>query len=438
MTFNFDDLFKQFESKINGLLEVIENCETNIKKNCDYLKAEIEISVDSVMDQILKLRENLFIKIDLYEQECLKKLKERENEKQRIKSSIEALKENLDQVDSENIESLENSFKKEELRANLYLRSYFKLNYRDSDDLISLPNDLIGEIFYTDSNFNEVKYIIDIERLKKLTTYHETNCIINFDLEGDMEIHSRKIVSLPNRQLLISITTIDSIEYMQMDTQIKILTEDGVLLNEKFILDFGLLDCHLLSDDLLVCLLEDKVNYAYSISTYSLDITLIDTEILTFEVQSISIYNNDIYVLSADSPLITVFDRQLRIKCSFGHVIDSNDVDFMIDSYSIFVHNEFLYSKCITSPQIDTYDLKTLKKLNVTQLNIDQFGGDVIRYIDAFERIIVYNDTTKIIKIFDKDGKLLYEREINSKGIFCITQSGRIVFYDKLCTLHIY
>jgi len=111
-----------------------------------------------------------------------------------------------------------------------------------------------------------------------------------------------------------------------------------------------------------------------------------------------------------------------------------------LNAYSIYIHNHVLFSETLTAQsEIQAIDLKTRRTLKTICLeNVSKHEGDVVKYVDALGRTLIYNETNKEMRIFDCEGKQILKTNIKSNGVFCVSPDGKIVFLHELCILHIY
>ena len=136
-----------------------------------------------------------------------------------------------------------------------------------------------------------------------------------------------------------------------------------------------------------------------------------------------------IYILSEEAPFIRVFDWNLKEKNSFGQDLDSQKPYFMQKVIQIFIHNEKMYIRETDKNFIKLFNLKNGYLLNSINLNL----LDCLLHIDSFGRIIVINQDSKILYIFDESSKILYEYDltfIQTINSFCISYNGHLLIND--------
>lgn len=363
-------------------------------------------------------------------------------EKQTLINQINETKEKLNFLHAQNdISQIQSELDNELTSANLYLNTCFRLSYKQND--LNLFNTIIGELMFTDSNYNVAEYIIDIDRLKKHNEPVEISVSKPKFHIPIADLDNTLILSLPKNEFLISSTNIEH-EFTGAygETEIRIIEEHGQTRVKKLINDFSTEYAALLSDEFIVFALKEIQNGSDDdddddndprdvLRLYDLSLTIITKTKLKSSVFSLSTYKDHIFVLFDELCAINVYDSSL--KCVY-YIDNYRQPD--CDCYNIFIHNNLLYSDC-SRAGIEVYDLN-LKQIT-RRIDYERHDYDTVTFIDSLGRIIVSNQAEKYIKIFNSNGQLLFEYKIDKKCSFCITKNGHLAFFDdKLDKLLVY
>ena len=78
------------EHVIKDLTDSYDTAQSKVKSHCEFMKSEIEISVESTIDELNQLKLKMFDEIDIYEQSRLENIEKDSVEKRNFKEHLDA------------------------------------------------------------------------------------------------------------------------------------------------------------------------------------------------------------------------------------------------------------------------------------------------------------------------------------------------------------
>jgi hypothetical protein len=167
----------------------------------------------------------------------------------------------------------------------------------------------------------------------------------------------------------------------------------------------------------------------YSIKLFDLNLNL--SNLISIDYKPVLVYRTfcQIYIVTNKAPFIHVFDLSLEEKNSFGQDLDSSEPFYMPNVTQIYVRNEKLYVRDYENIFIKVLDLNKGNLIKIININL----LDCLLHIDSIGRIIVINQDSKILYIFDESSKILFEYDltfIQNITSFCITDNGHLLIND--------
>lgn len=433
-------------SQINQISDSLEEHDQKTLNNCEFIKAEIEIAAESLIEEIRNLKDALIVKLENNHQNYIAKFED--TEKKRINSYLSETRSKLDVIEkslneSSTLSEASQQLNWEEKKARTELNAIESLVSKEtrlnfiSNNFESLNTDIIGKFDYVLQKSNKVlDFLIDIDRLESVLEPIAVNCNLDFDLNSVVE--NRTITYLPNDNLLITVSTINVSDVEDTPTQCKIVNEFGEIQFELFMEHEDVRLVQPVNEELVVIV--TQLMSDFYISLYDLELTFQKNIQVDYSIQSIAVFEEQIYVLSEDEPVIFIYDKNLEFVSKIGHHMELNLEDSFLNAYSIYIQNNILFSETLTAQsEIRAIDLKTHRTLkNITLEKVNKHDGDVVKYVDALGRALTYNEANKVLRMFDTEGKQIISKNIESNGVFCLSRDGKIVFLNELCTLHIY
>ena len=207
----------------------------------------------------------------------------------------------------------------------------------------------------------------------------------------------------------------------------KLMDNNGQLLKEKNNYN----NCELVTMNTCnkYVVLAIRCNSIFQLHLNELLVNNIKTISLNYEPILIHCTECFIYVLSNKAPFIHVHDWSLVEYKTFGQDLDSSSTYFMSIVTQIFVRNEKLYARDQKNAYIKVFELHTGILLKIIDINL----LDCLLHIDSIERIIVINQDSKILYIFDELANILFEYDltfIHTISSFCVTYNGHLLLND--------
>ena len=169
----------------------------------------------------------------------------------------------------------------------------------------------------------------------------------------------------------------------------------------------------------------------YALKLFDLNLCLSNSKSLDYK--PVIVYQTfcQIYIVTNKAPLIHVLDWNLEETSKFGQDIDSTEPFYMPNVSQVFVRNEILYVRDIENIFIKVLDLNKGNLIKLININLI----DCLLHIDSIGRIIVINQDSKILYIFDESSKIQFEFDltfIQTISSFCITDNGHLLINDSL------
>lgn len=416
-------LIKKLEFKLRNLFDSLVNAEDSLESNCNYIKEEIEVAVDSAIEHIFKLRNKIFDKVDEYKQECLKKLKERENEKNDRLKFIDATQQTLKNIHSltdKDIKSIEKSLIKEESLAHHYLDCYNKISIKKLEDFVS-NIESISEIAQFDYISNSC--ILNVERLiSNNYEYEKMRFSPNFgNIESD-DIH-RSITMISDNIYLVY----QYDKTLNDGTEVIICNNRSKTKSKIFIPYDHLTQIAVINPNFFVFGLQEFYDQKpiYKLLTYNAKLELQKALTPKFNFDSLTSYNSDIYCCSSKESLIAVYSQDLELK----YKIETID---LIESNRCFIYNGNLILLSGTS-NLAIYNLLSKKLIEEILLNqFDNKDNISIVYIDPFKRFLIYSDDFSEcdLSIFNAKGEQLFKESFKRVAVPGIAYDGRLILWD--------
>jgi hypothetical protein len=392
---------------------------------------------DSADNDLMVEKDRLLNHIDSYEHKCLNGLNSHPNQlvliKDLFKNCCEKLEfwENfvakMDLTDKErgDLYSSALAMKQMLLNSSKFFNSLLfsgQLLVYEADDNLEL-------------NVKKLKYIdftyIDILNVDRLDANYKTGKIVYKNLAFTPVYQTL-------RTMWMSLLRIDKIiiclhvfnENKKTDEiLIKFFDNNGQLINENL----DNMNCEVVSmvtsEKYIVFAFEYFNTGKFALKLYDLDLRLVNAVALSYTPVQIHQTYCYIYVLSSTAPFVHVHDWNLEEKYAFGQDRDSNKAFFMQNVTQIYVRNEKLYVRDGENVCLKVFELNNGSLIKVINVNL----VDCLLHIDSIGRIIVINQDSKILYIFDEFGKILFEYDltyIQTITSFCITNNGHLLIND--------
>ena len=168
----------------------------------------------------------------------------------------------------------------------------------------------------------------------------------------------------------------------------------------------------------------------YQLNLYNLDLHLQRSRLIAYK--PVLIYCTDcfIYVLSETLPFVHVHEWNLNEKKSFGQDLNEDKPFYIPNLSQIFIRDEHLYVTDHENIDIKVFDLNEgnlIKKIVINLL-------DCLLHIDSIGKIIVINQDSKLLCIFNELAQILFEYDltfIENITSFCITDNGYLLINDS-------
>ena len=452
-----DAKLKSIKNKIDKFFKYlsINSQENQIREHCNSLHRDIENCHSS--NECDDLKDQLLNEVHLYEAKCIENLKKHSLQKEYIIKCFESA--NIKLGESYNLlsnqESLNEQIVENLLNSSIILDNklqnsaiFFEsllftgkyLVYKDKIMEKKLKTDAYTSSYYV-SSFKELKYeeftYIDILNIDRLTENHSTSkSIIKYrDLclnKNNQTIKGIWLALFTNRRLVINFSIQNQITN-QYEMIFKLMNSNGELLKEKC----DCSNCELIimttsQTSVIVALRwtnDNETVVNYKLVSYDLDLNLRHSRFIDYKPMSIHCTDCFIYVLSDIEPFVHVHDWNLKVKFAFGQDTDANEPYFMPNLFQIYVREEQLYVRDQENVSIKVFDLSKGNLIKKIDINL----VDCLLHIDSIERIIVINQDSKILYIFDDLGKISFEFDltfIETITTFCIADNGHLLIND--------
>ena len=449
-----NELLERFETNILDSSTCIDEAEQRMKAQCDYVKDELEVSVESVIDELNKLKLSLFQEIDAYQEKCCKNIEDsRVEERKRFNETLLKCQKQLNEWKrmefTSKSEILLISKEAHNLTSELKnSRSEFE-KYFYGDKVISfkerakeLDTSILGKIFYKSYIDSGESYLVDIERLKSLKDCKKISYLTG-DSVKTLGVHLSILASLTENKIVVCTYEVRNVAFTVC---LRLYDINGTLLRNNY----ENVNMHLIS----MCAFEKHVSVilrdnlaAHSLKLYdATNLKLIKQIKLGFLpiASAIDGENSHIYIISLHDPFILMFN--MNLEPITPRIRKGDDAHYLPMLCTMYIRQKRLFIKSDHDSKIRVISLasglleKCFNFLDSANCFID---------IDMSLKIFVFNVNQNKLKVFDwqeQDGEaneensvtLVYEKnlignEIRNGRSLCITETGTLVINDQNC-----
>ncbi|CAF1067979.1 unnamed protein product [Brachionus calyciflorus] len=425
---------------LNKKIDLINNGYTlgrkKIENECEKIKSEINNAVQFLIDQIQKKRDIMITDVDLYKNEALMDHKERyhnekvEKMKKSINSAHKIIFENFDhlcnsnKLDSndeyrcliERISSLNTKINDSNNRLIPDLNSTVNILFSKSDQFIHIP--FIGDITY-----ESVSKIDMVAKISHLNNYNQQR-LINLDHLMDTFLLAKFIGLISKNKILI---LYEKVYGKVTSIFLKIGYLDGTLLYEQEVRNKGSLNNYCIYDNNILVHFR-KGHKDHIIHLYDTSLKLIQDHAIYFDIESLLMNDDSIFLISEKKPFVNEFDFKLNYKKSYGQKTKEQkafyvkDEIFAITDMKIFVKME--------------NEVRLLNRANgefLCKIDFDDLKISTIFLDFNKEKYLVFNGFDKL-SYYNHKGELIISSKLRIKEVFNqfqYSRSGHFAFINN-------
>ena len=178
---------------------------------------------------------------------------------------------------------------------------------------------------------------------------------------------------------------------------------------------------------------DSNANYGKMYSLKLFDLNLCLSKSVAINYKPVLVYQTycQLYLVTNEAPFIRVIDWNLVENSVFGQEIDSNGPFYLPNIAQVYVRSEKLYVRDHENMLIKVLDLKKGNLIKSIKINL----LDCLLHIDSIGRIIVINQDSKILYIFDESSRIQFEYDltfIQNITSFCVIDNGHLLINDAL------
>jgi hypothetical protein len=432
--------------------------EMQIQEHCEMLRNEIisDCQIDSPNSNI-EHKTKLLDEVSLYEKRCMENLRKPsssqknnvikffENSNSKLIKFIDLLKNNngLNDKIVENILNvtivLDNKLKNGAtfFKSLLFRGKFLIYKEKNGDKRLKIDADSLYVIAPTAKElmYDEFTYI-DILNIERLLQKDMNKCIISYSalcLNINNQIIKGIWLAIFSSERLVFCFSIYNEATLKHEIHLKLMNRNGELTKESFDKDS---DCELIlmttnqTSVIIALKYKNDDNVAYKLNIYNLDLNLKRSRLIAYKPLLIYCTDCFIYVLSETSPFIHCHEWNLNEKYSFGQDKNEDEPFYIPNLSQIFIRDEHLYVRDHENIDIKVFDLNEgyfIKKIEINLL-------DCLLHIDSIGNIIVINQDSKILCLFNELAQILFEYDltfIENITSFCITDNGYLLINDS-------
>ena len=289
------------------------------------------------------------------------------------------------------------------------------ISFSKGNEYVSIPS--IGDINY-DSVF-KIDMITKINnfnnsfqhRLFDLTSFLEKNAI-----QGHFSLISKNKIFLLYEKIYGKVKS----------TFMKVIYYDGSILKETEVKNVGSFISYFLTDKYILVLFQ-KCKSTCIIELYDLNLKLQRDQQINYDVSSVFMNDERIFLLRDHSPLVFEYDYELNFRNSFGQITKEKKPYYLKDEI-VAIANEKIYVKMDNELRIiscGTGDL--LSKISIIDLKTSRIYLDYNK-----EKFVTFNGFNKI-SYFNHLGELIVENKLRHHETFDefhFTKSGHFAFLN--------
>jgi hypothetical protein len=435
------EVLVKFESNIIDLSSSLDNAQQKVQAHCEYIKDEIEISFESVIDELNKLKQKMVHDIDEYQDKCVKNI---EDDSKTERKMFQELLVNCQQKLSDWKNTEEDALKitKESLELTNSLknaRNDFEKFYFDDQVMtykerkIELDPSTLGRLVYKNYETNNDQFLVDIDRLKLLQASKKINYSVE-DVEGTLNVH--RTITVPTSDNRFLICTYE-VRCAMFTVALRLVDGKGQFLKKN--LDNT--NCHLISvsayDKFTCVILRDNFG-AHSMKLYDTsNLRLIKELKLSYLPISCAIdtENEQIHVLSFQNPFFLMYTMDL--EAIVGRIQNDDHAVYMPVISSMIYRKGKLFIKNDHDSKLRVISLE----LGRLEYSVDlPKSSDCFIDVDFGHKVFAVNWRDKKLKVYDffsgdnddDDDKLVYERILVDENVaqnssICISDNGLVV-----------
>jgi hypothetical protein len=419
-----DKLLDDNELLIQNFFKDLNNHEKKIRTHCQYLRHEIGQEKTCLLQEV-----------ELYEQKCLNSLENKSIQKDHVLSlytnSVQKLSLWKDELNRPVIEDTCLKFIYESAKqlehVLLNSKSFFDSLLFLGQLLVYLPSPNGHVLKYNEFSYSD---ILNIERLNNsyqastIDYNHICRNLYNQAFEGIW-------LSLFTNDCLAICFQIYDVSLAQNRILMKLMDNNGQLLKENN--DYVNSEVVTMTtwNKYVVLAVRSNLTRKCQLNLNDFLVSNVKATMLDYEPMLIHCTECFIYVLSNKAPFVRVHDWNLEEKYAFGQDLDPFQGYYMPNVIQIYIRNEKLYVRDGENVFLKVFELNNGSLIKVINVNL----VDCLLHIDSIERIIVINQDSKILYIFDEFGKISFEYDltfIQTITSFCITYNGHLLINDAV------
>ena len=427
------DMEKEISEIDSNIKSFKENSNSLIKVKFQEIRDEIIARSEFLAKSLYDYTETVLNDIDLYETELMSKFENSDNFEQKLndlKSEVETKIDNNSLIDV--AKSLNNSVKTETdkiSKLNIFDEEMlqYEISNRDLDRELVCKFKLYDEIKFdkTDHKITKFKGIINYKSNDAQAVYDYKNFVSSLDNDKIVVGLNMKIKSTTKP------TSTNSTGYCYK-LKIIIFNYDGQIvselpMNNEVHEKFKQLEHFIAHRDYIYCVYVDS-NMQYCLKIFNSKFESIKDIKFNSIIKSITINGDSIYVLF-NILSVDLYDLNFVKLASFGQLIDESEPFYLESAKEIFIQNDKIYLRLNNDKSIKILERSSGILLKTIEIDLE----NSILQVNRLSKIVLANRITKKLSIFDENGKLVSENELNTIqniSAFLITSDNIFIFND--------
>jgi len=417
---NAERILEYVQTKLNDAKTDYECREQRLENYYELLKEEIDLTFESVIEDLSKSRQNAINAIDIYKnQDSVKLAKLKPNDD--IERNFHLISKLKAVLDSKEEVKFSHVFRQLNLILSNYYYNKVFLRWKIlNGKSIEVRNDVTGASLYdlivlnltkNDSIPNsllEYKYItlslLNIDRLSQ--QFQSDSYLLKYDFKSDFsgsEVSALNLVEIcpmVNSKILAAFQFYHS-STNHFSTKFSVykynMDEKSIVASNEFLLMDNCRIAFLVYYNNYVLLVHSNSNGIYRMNLYDHTLTKLHENVaLDFVPKSVAISNDKIYVLAMSEPKINVYNLGFAKIDTVGQSSKPSENFYLDEAWNIFINNSKIVYSNIHANKVSVLDEKDGKMFGSFKISTD----NSLLYFDRISRLIRLNRRSKCLSIF--------------------------------------
>lgn len=434
-----NDYLTNVKSKINILNTGYEKARRKIELECDRICDDINKAAEDIIDAVEKKKQVMLNDVDSYKNELLIDYKERyETNKQFEKSKNEInLAYNLIKDEYDRLKEAKSPQEYNNMIRNLTEKIEI-LNTQIADQntwMMPDPNPSIGIKFLRNNFTFQIPYIGDItydsvykiDMISKISFFNNSFQQRLIYLDHLIEANSSlKFIGLISKNKILVLY--EKVFGKVISTFAKIVYYNGMVLYEKEILNVGsLVSYHIYEKFIVIAFRKSKNDHI--IYLYDISLKFLKDQAVKFEIVSILMNNESIFLISDKKPFVNEYDYELKFKKSFGQK-EKETKEFYIRDQILNIRNGKIFVRFENEIKVLCHSSGDL----LSKIKFNDLNKSVIYLDNNKEKYLIFNkDKENKIYYYNHKGELLASNKLKSKESFDEFQFSNTGHFAFIC-----